>query len=231
MKAVILCAGNGERLKPLTEHTPKPLILLKERPLLSYIFSSLPEGINEVFLVVREKYEDLFNQFVKDNPINKKVTIVFQDPATQGTYYALMAAKDYVSNEDRFLVLNGDDIFLKEDLEKLLLLKSPSYGLSYKKLSVHYRTCDLDIVNQEIASFRLLTEEEKDTPVPCFSGAYTLTHEFFSYEPVYVGDEAGIPHTLFGTASSVKYLLLREWIQINTLEDLSIAEKSPLLLI
>ena len=62
MKAVILCAGEGERMKPATSNTPKPLLLVGDKPILFYIFNSLPSDITEVFLIIQEKYESLFKE-------------------------------------------------------------------------------------------------------------------------------------------------------------------------
>ena len=45
MKAVILAAGKGNRLLPLTEHTPKPLIEIAGTPIIDRIFQSLPDEI------------------------------------------------------------------------------------------------------------------------------------------------------------------------------------------
>lgn len=225
MKAFILCAGNGERLKPLTDNTPKPLILIKGRPILSYIFSSLPDEINEVFIVIKQKHLDLFENFLKENPIDKKIKFLFQDEKTKGTYHALMAGSEVIKNEDKFLVLNGDDIFLKEDLEELIKINSPAYGLSYKILNERYRTCDIDQETKTITNFRFIKKEEKEEPVICFSGAYTLTSDFLNYKPVYVGDEAGIPHTLFGANVKVSYIILKHWHQINTLDELTKTEQ------
>ncbi len=52
MQAVILAAGRGTRMGALTEHTPKPMLLVNGRPVLEYIFDSLPEEIDEVIIVV-----------------------------------------------------------------------------------------------------------------------------------------------------------------------------------
>lgn len=226
MKAVILCAGEGERMKPLTETTPKPLILINEKPILFYIFNSIPDVVDEVFLVIQEKNKELFEKFLHifDKDFKCKVHILFQNTEQKGTYFALMAAKDYLKEENKFLVLNGDDIFLKEDIEKLIKIEAPVYGLSHKRLGDRYRTCDIDLDSGKILSFRLQTEEEKNKEVPCFSGAFTLTKDFFTYDPEYVGYEAGIPHTLFRYATSVSFVLLKKWFQINTLEDLEFAK-------
>lgn len=224
MKAVILCAGEGERMRPLTDNTPKPLLLIKEKPILHYIFASLPKEVDEVFLIIQEKHRAFFEEFLKNSEFKVKINILVQDLKEKGTYFALIRASSFLKDEVKFLVLNGDDIFLKEDLERLILPHAPTYGLSYKIIGENYRTCDLDLENKKIISFRMQKEEELGIEVPCFSGAFTLNEDFFTYEPAYFGTkgEAGIPHTLFANNSQVSFILLKKWVQINTPEDLDI---------
>ena len=226
MKAVILCAGEGERLKPLTETIPKPLILIGNNPILYYILSSIPKDVRDVFIVIQDKHLRLFKNFLDNYNFDFKVKIIIQDLNKKGTYFALMVATDFLKKEDKFLVLNGDDIFLKEDIEKIIKMPAPTYGIIFKKLDKRYRTCDLDEKNKKIISFRKQKEEEYNKNIPCFSGVFTLTNNFLSYEPVYYEQgEAGIPHTLFANTSNVSFVILKEWLQINTLEDLKIAQK------
>jgi|GEM_PF-1589548 len=226
MKAVILCAGEGERLKPLTEKIPKPLILIKDKPILSFIFSSLPPKIKEVFVIIKEKHLGLFEEFLRKEDYDFSVKFLFQDPKKKGTYFALMTAREYLKEEDKFLVLNGDDIFLKEDLKRLIDLPSPCYGLGCKRLDKRYRTCDLDEAHNKITSFRKQTEGELERESPCFSGAFTLNKIFFFYEPVFYEEgEAGIPHTLFANCQDVSYIILKKWFQINTKDDLIIVQE------
>lgn len=226
MKAVILCAGRGERLMPLTEKIPKPLIKVGDKPILSFIFNSLPDEIDEVYLIIRQEKQDLFKDFIQSINIKIKIKFLFQNEEGKGSYFALLAARELLINEEKFLVLNGDDIFLKDDLEKLIKSNAPVYGLGYKKMDGRYRTCDLDEKNKKILSFRRQTEEEIKKEMPCFSGAFVLTGGFFSYAPIYTKQEAGIPHTLFGAGVDVNYLILSKWIQINNHVDLIDANKA-----
>jgi hypothetical protein len=54
-----------------------------------------------------------------------------------------------------------------------------------------------------------------------FSGALTLTGDFFVYKPTfYEQKEAGLPHTLFKNNKQVSYIILKRWIQINDEKDL-----------
>ena len=225
MKAIILCAGEGSRLRPLTDTLPKTLIPVAGTPILARIFSALPLEISEVILVIQEKQTEAVRAFLQENTPSIVVTIVYQDMEKQGTYHALLSAEEHVRNEESFLVLNGDDIFNKEELASLVALRAPAYGLSKKILSdTRYRTCDVDEERGIITAFRLVHENEKNTPVYCFTGAYMLTNDFFSYIPETISTgEAGIPHTLFASGVTVSYTIFEKWLQINTHEDLQLA--------
>lgn len=227
MKAVILCAGDGERLKPLTEKVPKPLILINNKPILSHIFLSLPDKIDEVFVVIKERHKNIFKQYLKTIKIKAGIKLLFQGENKKGTYFALMAAKDFLNKEDKFLVLNGDDIFLKKDIEEIIKISAPVYGLSFKKLDKRYRTCELDKKNRKIKSFRKQKKSECNKKLPCFSGVLVLDKDFWSYKPVcFESGEAGLPHTLFSNNKDVSYLILGKWFQINTFNDLKYVEKT-----
>jgi NDP-sugar pyrophosphorylase family protein len=226
MKAVILCAGDGERLKPLTEKIPKPLIEINGKPLLSYILSSLPDEIDEICIVIKEKHNHFFHDYLKNLKKKKNIKLFFQNENTRGTFFALMTIKDYFKKEKNFLVLNGDDIFLKNDIKNLIKLPAPAYGLSYRKLDSRYRTCDLDKLNNKIISFRKQKKDELNIAVPTFSGSLLLNNDIFSYKPhIYENGEAGLPHTLFKNCKEVSYLILKEWFQINNMEDLELVKK------
>ena len=74
--ALILCGGKGERLRPLTECTPKPLVHLKGRPILSYLLDHVKRfGINNV--VIAAGYQaDKINQFFEEHHRDLDTTIV-----------------------------------------------------------------------------------------------------------------------------------------------------------
>ncbi|MFQ5903339.1 MAG: NTP transferase domain-containing protein, partial [Candidatus Binatia bacterium] len=78
MKAIILAAGNGERLRPYTEHTPKCLLDIGGRTILGLQIQSLREcGINEVVIVVGFKFEKVEEFLRTDHRFGREVRTLY----------------------------------------------------------------------------------------------------------------------------------------------------------
>lgn len=116
MDAIILAAGLGTRLRPHTLTTPKPLLPVKGRPILDWTFAALPKSVRRV-VVVTHYLADQVERYVKSQPYFADAVTVFQ-ANPRGTGDALMACRGAVSS-DRFIVLNGDDLYGAADLARL----------------------------------------------------------------------------------------------------------------
>ena len=117
MKAVILAAGEGARMMPITKTCPKPLVKILGKPLLEHIFDVLPDEIDEIILVVgylagqiKSYFGEKFGKF--------QIKYVVQSEKL-GTAHALWLCRDLLAGE-RFLMLYADDLQSKKDIEKCL---------------------------------------------------------------------------------------------------------------
>ncbi len=113
----ILAAGLGERLRPITDHIPKPLIPILGKPVLQSILekvSTLP--VNKIGINLYHKKE-LINDWVIHSDFSKMIELFPEDPIL-GTGGALKNAGTFLS-ANTFLVHNSD-IISDIDLEKLL---------------------------------------------------------------------------------------------------------------
>ncbi|HRJ27494.1 MAG TPA: sugar phosphate nucleotidyltransferase [Fimbriimonadaceae bacterium] len=110
MKGVILAAGKGSRLYPVTHHIPKPLLPLANRITLAYAFDKLKEiGIREIALVVGEN-EPLMRERLGDgSEFGIELTYVRQ-PEPKGLAHAVSFAGDFV-NREPFVLYLGDAIY------------------------------------------------------------------------------------------------------------------------
>jgi len=117
MKAVILAAGEGKRLRPITSLKPKPMIPLLGKPLLEHIIFGLKDaGIDEILLIVGYRQEIIKEYFEKASHYLKvKIDYVTQEEYL-GTAHAASYAKDFIKNED-FLMMYGD-IFVDPEIFK-----------------------------------------------------------------------------------------------------------------
>jgi len=123
MQAVMLCAGKGTRMRPLTYTRPKPLLFVGGKTVLEHNLETLAKcGVEEVILVVGHLSE-LIIDFVKRSWKGMKISFVYQSQQL-GTAHALYLARDLV--EDEFLVLNGDDLYSPGDVQRVISATSPS---------------------------------------------------------------------------------------------------------
>ena len=109
MKAVILAAGEGKRLRPITSSRPKPMIPIAGKPLLEHTILALKNvGIEHVLLIVGYK-EDLVRDYFRDgqDKFDIKIEYIIQDEYL-GTAHATGYAKDFINDNEPFLMMYGD---------------------------------------------------------------------------------------------------------------------------
>ncbi|HWD37854.1 MAG TPA: sugar phosphate nucleotidyltransferase [Fimbriimonas sp.] len=110
MKCVILAAGKGSRLYPVTYVVPKPLLPLANRPTLEYAFDRIREvGISETCLVVGENEAQMKEALGDGSRYGLKLSYVRQSEP-KGLAHAVSFAKDFVDG-DSFLLYLGDAIY------------------------------------------------------------------------------------------------------------------------
>ncbi|SFS96682.1 sugar phosphate nucleotidyltransferase [Halostagnicola kamekurae] len=106
VSAVVLAAGEGRRLEPLTNRRPKPMIPVANRPILEYVVSAIADaGLEKIVLVVGYQQERIRNYFGDGDDWGIDIEYVVQKKQL-GTAHAVLQAESAVSNS--FLVLNGD---------------------------------------------------------------------------------------------------------------------------
>lgn len=119
MQAVILVAGQSTRTYPLTLTRPKPLLPIAGRTLIEYLLDQLNGLVDEVILVVGYRKEMIQ---AKLGTKWKNLKIAYCEQTEQkGTGHAALMAEPYI--KDRFIVMNGDDLYDRIDLEQLLQYK------------------------------------------------------------------------------------------------------------
>lgn len=215
MQAVILAAGLGTRLRPLTDTIPKPLILVGGIPLIGRTITTLPQAIDELVVVVGYR-SDAVRAYVR-SVWNKKLFFVEQTEL-RGTGDAVHQACHVL--HDTFLVLNGDDLYLHADLETLIKEK---LGILVHELPTPILS-GKPICNAE-GKLIAIEEQVKTRIVNC--GAYMLDERFFDYPlvPLKGKNEFGLPQTLAQIAIDfpVSIVHAQFWMPVGTHEELALA--------
>lgn len=120
MKGIILAAGRGTRLYPMTRPVCKPLLPVYDKPLIYYPLSVLMQaGIREVLVIVPPGEVDTFAALLGDGSqlgMNIQYTV---QPVARGIADALLIGREFVNGDDVCLVL-GDNIFWSPNFQQLL---------------------------------------------------------------------------------------------------------------
>jgi len=112
--AVVLAAGRGERMKPLTGDLPKPLLPLHGQPLIAHVLDNLRQaGFGRFLLVVGYRAELFYARFAGDSTVH----YALQDPV-DGTGSAALLAHKWAQNVP-FLLIFGDILADPADLRAL----------------------------------------------------------------------------------------------------------------
>lgn len=221
-QAVILSAGMGKRMLPLTLHTPKPLLPIKGKNLLERKFETLPESVAEILLIIGHQGEKIREYFGTEWN-GKKVTYAVQTELN-GTAGALIAAKDML--HERFIVMMGDDLYGKEDVKEML-----RHDLAIGVQEILSQEMYGEVRANARGNFTAIDETKHFVERGFINtGIYTLDRELLDVPPVPIGGsstEFGLPHTLALLAQRrpVDIVLVGQWIKITTPEDLQEAEK------
>jgi len=121
LKAVVLAAGQGVRLWPLTENRPKHMIPVGGRPIISHVVESLGKnGISDVLIIVGYRKQAIEDYIGDGGRFNVHVEYVVQ-PEVAGTADAIKLAECYISSEP-FLTVSGDQFISPKSLEKVLAM-------------------------------------------------------------------------------------------------------------
>ncbi len=220
--AVILAAGKGTRMLPLTETSPKPLQRVLGKNLIEWKLEALPGIMHEVVIVIGHQ-GDQIKQYFGDVWNGKRIRYVVQTELN-GTAGALFAAQGLLSG--RFLVMMGDDLYAKEDITSMC---AHDFAVCVQEVADREIGGEM-ILNTDGTFVNILEQKHHVEKGLVNTGLYMLNEQIFSYDPVPIGGsntEMGLPHTLavLGKDIPVAVVKATKWFQISTPDDLLRAEK------
>ena len=225
MQAVILAAGRGTRMDELTTAVPKPMLEVSGKSLLEYKFDALPDHVEEVVLIVGY-LGDVIRQHFGALYGSKRITYVEQE-RMDGTAGALWHAKSIL--RDRFLIMMGDDIYAKEDVEHCVE-DSSSWKLLVQALPQMRRAGSVQLDEEGLIIDIIESKEEDAARLEsglASTNLYVLDTRLFSFPLVEKHEgslEYGLPQTVVSAAKKLgipfEPVFTQKWIQITAPNDL-----------
>jgi bifunctional UDP-N-acetylglucosamine pyrophosphorylase/glucosamine-1-phosphate N-acetyltransferase len=175
MDAIILAAGLGTRLRPHTLTTPKPLLPVQGRPILDWALGALPPAVDRVVVVVHYLADQVEAYLRGQKHVAAWASVVQDEP--RGTGDALRRCREQVRSE-RFLVLNGDDLYGARDLAALAAC--PAGVLTHtvdepRKFGIAFLRGDGTLE-------RLVEKPNLDGPQLANTGAYLFPRTVFDFQ-------------------------------------------------
>ncbi|MHA1408957.1 MAG: bifunctional sugar-1-phosphate nucleotidylyltransferase/acetyltransferase [Candidatus Odinarchaeia archaeon] len=127
MKAVILAAGEGKRLRPLTSFKPKVLLPVGGKPLLDHILSALKlTNVKEVLIIVKYMKDQIIENY---NTFEAPFKIGFQEQKEfLGTANAIGVSEDFIG-DDACIVINGDIVTHPTEIKNIIDFHIENYAL------------------------------------------------------------------------------------------------------
>jgi NDP-sugar pyrophosphorylase family protein len=175
MDAILLAAGLGTRLRPHTLDTPKPLLAVQGRPILDWILAALPPCVDRLIVVVHYLAEQVEDYLTRQRRFRDFTVVPQGDP--RGTGDALRRCQAHVRSE-RFLVLNGDDLFGAADLADLA---SRPAGVLVHPVE-EPRRFGIAFLKADGTLEKLVEKPELPPPQLANTGAYLLPRHVFDLE-------------------------------------------------
>lgn len=175
VQCVILAAGEGKRMRPLTGSRPKVMLPVANKPMLDHLICAVRDaGISDFVLVVGYEEAAVRHYFGDGSGFGVKIQYVTQK-RQRGTGDAVMSTRSYLHG--RFLLLNGDMILSGADIRSMLSSPAPSIGVCP---SDHPQ--DFGVVTVEDGRVTAL-EEKTDSPRSNLinAGIYFFDLDIFSH--------------------------------------------------
>ncbi len=228
MQAVILAAGEGNRMRPLTANRPKVMLPIANRPLVEYLLVEVREaGIRDFIFIVGYCDEQVRNYFGSGEKWG--ISIAYSEQRKQlGTADAIRQVAGMV--EGNFIVVNGDVVVDHEDIKSLMAGKNNTMSVIEVK-----DPRGLGIV--EINDGRVVNIYEKTEKPPTMmanAGLYLFTLAVFDA----IAETKKSPRGEYEVTDSLKLLMqsddglycqeLKSWLDLSYPWDLLAANESML---
>ena len=221
MKAILLAGGMGTRLRPLTAHTPKPIVPIFNRPFLYYqldLLRQIPE-IDEVILSLNYQPRRIEEIFGDGADLGLRIRYVVE-PQPLGTAGAVKYAEEFLT--DSVVVFNGD-VLTQIDLASVIRLHRERKAKATIVLTPVSNPSAYGLVETDAAgNVTRFLEKPKPDEITCDTinaGIYVLEPETFDRIPANTNwsiERSYFPSLVERAETFVAYIYRGYWIDIGT---------------
>lgn len=221
MRALILAGGKGTRLHPVTLETPKPLLTVQKRPILSHLVDLfLKYGISDIGISINAEHQEDFDWWYRRWHDTAPLRFFEEDEAL-GTFGAVMNAEDFIREED-FFVTNGDEL-KRLDLTAMRQFHQAHDGPATIALVEHDRPQDYGVAEMDGDRIVRFLEKPKKPPTNLISsGLYLFTPEVLDYyendKPAFAMLEQDLFPRLAQEGKLYGFPFQGQWYDTGTLE-------------
>jgi mannose-1-phosphate guanylyltransferase len=234
MKAVILVGGEGTRLQPLTNATPKSMVPILNRPFLEHTIAHLKKcGIKDIILAVSHLPEVIRNYFGDGANLEVNLTYTIEN-SPLGTAGAVKNAEQYL--DSTFVVLNGD-IFTDFDIGDILTFHQRKKAEATIALTWVENPCAFGVIetgsDKRVRRFVEKPGPDQVTTNWINAGIYILEPEVLGYVPAnnrYMFEKGLFPLLLEKNEPVYGYPINNYWLDMGTPETYLLLNHDLLLL-
>jgi len=226
MQSIILAAGEGSRMRPLTANTPKVMLPVAGKPLLEeIILRAIDAGSDRFVIVVGYQADRVRSHFGDGSRLGVRIEYAVQERQL-GTGHALMAAESIAS--DHFLVLNGDVL---PDTDSLRAMSREDAAVSAIRVDDPTR---YGVFLEENGIFKSVVEKSPEPPSNLANaGIYVLNRSVFDAlraMPLSERGEYELTDALNSLAAreTIKIVNLKSWLEIGRPWDILAANETML---
>lgn len=177
MKAMILAAGFGTRLKPFTDNTPKALVHFQNEPLVNYQVKKLISfGFDEI-VINAYHFAKKIAEYFKRNSFGIKINVI-EEVKILGTGGGILNAREFFKNEDFFLVINVD-VFTNFNFKEIIEFHKTKNPLATVAVQKRNTKRHLEFDNE----MKLIGREKENSPkenLYAFNGIHIISNKIFT---------------------------------------------------
>lgn len=225
MRAVILAAGIGKRLQPMTFEYPKAMVAVKGKPILQKIVEDLRDcGIADIVVVVGYLKERIEQHFGDGKAFGVHISYAIQHEQL-GTGHAVMQAEHYFSAKDKDFILMFGDCWVSKDSIKRVINAPPGIGvLGAARVEHPERFGVIDPDGQMVKN--VIEKPQHPSSDLAVSGVFRLPVSIFKALHTIPRSSRGeyeLPHAymqLIKEGASFEWIDVGDWVDVGTIADL-----------